>query len=205
MKLIVKTDYADLLRFISSYPEYMSFPHNIPFFMERNLRQSELTQLSHYDACVIVTSTFYESEMREQDIIDYIKTYRRWRRQPKYQQMSREEFELKVKIYWICGSWEDTQEESTFYELYQALSTPYWYKEYFKLLKSYHPNQILSGMITFCEKSQNLHRQSQSAAYTKLLVAVQKKVQQNFRKAVKNLDLTDPEFGVMRFIGMLLC
>jgi len=204
VKLIVKSDYPDLLRFISGYPEYVTFPYNQKFFMERNLRLSEVTQLSQYEDCVIVTSTFYEREMKEQDILDFIKSERRWRKTALYEPMSREEFELKAKIYWVCGSWESVHDDASFFELYQALSTPYWYGEYFKLLKVYHPNQILSGVITFCEKSQNLHRQPQSVAYTKLLVAVQKKVEKNFRKAVKSLDLTDPEFGVMQFIQELL-
>ncbi len=73
MKLVVKTDYADLLRFMCGYPEYAVFPHNTAFFMERNLRLAEVTQIGRYDHCVIVTSTFYEKEMREQDILDYIK------------------------------------------------------------------------------------------------------------------------------------
>ena len=204
MKLIVKTDYPDLLRFISGYPEYTYFPYGQKFFMERNLRLSEVTQLAQYTDCVIVTSTFYDKEMREQDILDFIKSEKKWRKTALYEEMSREEFEYKAKIYWVCGVWETVHEDSSFFDLYRAFSTPYWYGEYFKLLKVYHPSQILSGVITFCERSQNLQRQPQSVAYTKLLVAVQKKIEKNFRRAIRNLDLSEPEFGVLQFIQELL-
>ena len=129
MKLIIKTEFADLFRFFCGYPELDYLPHNTPFFMERNLRLSEVTALSQYTNCVVVTNTFYDQEMKEAEILSFIKSERKFRKTACYTEMDRDEFCLRAKLYWVCGIWEVESEEGSFFDLYKSLTTPHWYAE----------------------------------------------------------------------------
>jgi hypothetical protein len=206
MKLIVNTEYVDLLRFIfSEYREEKRIPFRDNFFLIKNITSKEIGIVERFSNCIIVSSTYFEAEWGRKEIFEYVAEKIKSRRKPKFDLMSKEEFEKNVKVFMISKTWLTEDEESGVFELYKNLDSIYRFKTYFELRVNLQPYIIFYSILTFVNKTLTItDPEVAGKGYFRIMQSMKRRIQSNFKKALttySNYDRSvDDSFKCLRFL-----
>jgi hypothetical protein len=208
-KLIINSEYPELIRFIFSNLRYeMTFPRRDNFMLIKNLSHNENRALETMNNYVIVSKNYATETWGRDEIVDYCKTQLKSRRKPTFETMSDKEFEKNVKVFWVTGKWMTEDIESGMFNLYKNLDSKHarWV-EYFSMLdKGVHPMQIFYSLLTFATKVLDMKGDISGIkkGYAAVLLSKKRRVEENFKPAIATYSKygreIEPEFKVLRFI-----
>jgi hypothetical protein len=210
MKMIINTQYADLLRFIFSSlrEERNNVPYRDNFFLIKNLNNTDTRILERHNNYVIVSKSYATLTWGRLEIFEFCRDRIKSRRKPVFDKMSDKEFEKNIKVFLLTGKWVTEDEDSTIFPLYANIDNQ---KErlriYFDLREQgMQPGYIFYSVLTFCSRVLNGDTQSVSAGYAKKIHSKKSTITRNFKTAMSSLalykgDLTDEK--VLYFIQSL--
>jgi hypothetical protein len=157
MKLIVNTEYQDIVRYLfSGYRLEKEFPIRDNFFIVKNISHKENMLLDRFNNYVIVSKNFFTEVWGKEEIFQYLIDNKRTRKKtvPQFDGMSDAEFEKYIKIMYLTGTWAYDDSTEGLLELFKNIDSGARYKEYFTLLSTgMDPMYIFYGILTMIKKS----------------------------------------------------
>lgn len=209
MKLVINTEYSELLRFLFKELRYeKSFPIRDNFMLVKQLSHKENRALERFSNYVVVSKTFATEEWGRTEIFEYVKARLKSRRKPSYEIMTDREFIKNMKIFWVTGKWVTEDIESGMFDLYKTLdSKSLRWVEYFKLRdRGVHPMAIFYSLLTFVGKVYDLDKgmSGLKKGYAAVLSSKRRRVMDNFKNAISVYSESekdvDDDFRVLRFL-----
>lgn len=207
-KLIISTEYPELVRFLFSN---LRFEKEVPmrdnFLLIKTLSHKEFQMLTRFTNYVVISKSYATAEWGRDEIFEFCKSELKSRRKPSYSLMSDDDFIKNVKVFWITGKWVTEDIETGLFHLYQQIdSKSARWVEYYKMRElGVHPLAIFSSMLTFISKVFDVQNASGvSKGYLSVLLSKKGKIQENFKEAISNYAAfdkdIDPDFKVLRFL-----
>jgi hypothetical protein len=209
MKLIISTEYPDLVRFIFSGMRYeTTFPFRDNFLLVKELNHREFGMLERHSNYVVISKSYATEEWGREEIFEYCKSVLKKNRKPIFKIMTDDEYIRNVKIFWTTGVWPTEDVEAGLFSLFKNIDCKVnrW-KEYFRLRElGMAPMSVLYALLTFVNKAAAADGDMSgiSKGYASVLLTKRTKLKEAFPIAMGNFvgfpSCVDEEFKVVRFL-----